>query len=98
MDTDSDFLASDYDSLQSEDIKNVWYFQPILEHIVFIWQESPTKRTFLHEFVVIGTTLESDMILSHLVYDGQFFLYDYYKVGKYMMPSVLKSVQILKVM
>ncbi len=30
-----DFLASDFDSIQSEDIKHVRYFQPILEHICF---------------------------------------------------------------
>ncbi len=35
MVTDSDFLASDFDSIQSEDIKHVWYFQLILEHICF---------------------------------------------------------------
>ncbi len=34
------------------------------------------------------------MILSHFMYDGQFFLCDYCKVGKCVMPSVLKSVQI----
>ncbi len=27
------FFASDFDSIQSEDIKHVWYFQPILEHV-----------------------------------------------------------------
>ncbi len=31
--TDSDSLASYFDSMQSEDIKHVWYFQPILEHM-----------------------------------------------------------------
>ncbi len=30
-----DFFASDFDSIQSEDIKHVWYFQPILEQICF---------------------------------------------------------------
>ncbi len=29
------FLASDFDSIQSEDIKHVWYLQPIIEHICF---------------------------------------------------------------
>ncbi len=33
MVTDSDFLASDFYSIQSEDIKYVWYLQPILEHM-----------------------------------------------------------------
>ncbi len=32
---DSGVLASDFDSIQSEEIKHVWYFQPILEHICF---------------------------------------------------------------
>ncbi len=36
--------------------------------------------------------------LQSFVYDGQFFLCDYYKVGKCMMPIHLKSEQILKVM
>ncbi len=35
MDTVSDILASDFDSIHSEDIKHVWYFQPILEHTLF---------------------------------------------------------------
>ncbi len=30
------------------------------------------------------------MILSHVVYDAQFFFVTIYKVGKCMMPSVLK--------
>ncbi len=38
------------------------------------------------------------VILSRLVYDGQVFFCDYYKVGKFMMPSVLKSVQICSVL
>ncbi len=29
-----DFLASGFDSIQSEDIRHVWYFEPILEHNV----------------------------------------------------------------
>ncbi len=29
------FLALDFDSIQSEEIKHVWYFQQILEHILF---------------------------------------------------------------
>ncbi len=38
--------TSDYDSIRSEDIKHVWYFEPILEHIVFICNESPTNGAF----------------------------------------------------
>ncbi len=41
MVTDSYFLASDYDSIQLEDIKHVGYFEPILEHIGFIFHTSP---------------------------------------------------------
>ncbi len=33
MVTDSDCLASDFDSIQSEEIKHAWYFQLILEHV-----------------------------------------------------------------
>ncbi len=62
--TDSDFLASDFDSIQSEDIKHVWYFQPILEHILFsfVMRLLATRRTFLREFVVIGTILKSGSV------------------------------------
>ncbi len=63
MVTDSDFLASDFDSIQSEDIKHVWYFQPILEHV---------------------------FIQTRSVYDAQLSFVTIYKVGKCMMPSVLK--------
>ncbi len=38
MVTDSVFLASDFDSIQSEDIKHVWYFKPILKHVRFHWK------------------------------------------------------------
>ncbi len=42
------FLASDFDSIQSEDIKYVWYFQPILENIncVSFWRLRPPEVTF----------------------------------------------------
>ncbi len=49
--------------------------------------------TFLHDFVVIGITLKSGSVWSSVVYvlyDGQFFLCDYYKVGKYMMSSIFQ--------
>ncbi len=36
------------------------------------------------------------VILSHLVFDTKFFSVTINKVGKFMMPSVLNSVQILK--
>ncbi len=37
------------------------------------------------------------MIFRHVVYDTQFSFVTIYKVGKCMMPSVLKSVPIWKV-
>ncbi len=37
------------------------------------------------------------MIFSRVVYDAQFSFVTIYKVGKCMMPSVLKSVQIWEV-
>ncbi len=50
-----------------------------------------TMRTFLREFVVIGTTLKSGSVWSsNTVYDAQFFFVTIYKVGKCMMPSVLQ--------
>ncbi len=59
------FLASDFDSIQSEDIKHVWYFQPILENMFsFVMRLLATRRMFLHEFVVIGTSLQSGSVWS----------------------------------
>ncbi len=29
-------MVTDYPSVQLKDIRHVWYFEPILEHIVFI--------------------------------------------------------------
>ncbi len=59
-------------SIQSEDIKHVWYFEPILEHIficqiLFICCLLATKRPFLLEFVEIGTTLKSGNVWSSFV-------------------------------
>ncbi len=70
----------------------VWYFQPILEHMFsFVMRLLATRRTFLHGFVVIGTTFKSgSVIFSRAVYDAQFSFVTIYKVGKCMMPSVLK--------
>ncbi len=63
MVTDSDFLASDFDSIHSEDIKHVWYFQTILEHMFsFVMHLLATRHTFMREFVVIGTTLKSGSV------------------------------------
>ncbi len=66
MVTDSDFLDSVFDSIQSEDVKHVWYFQPILEHLLFsfVMRLLATRRTFLREFVVMGTTLKSGSVRS----------------------------------
>lgn len=48
---------------------------------------------------MFGKTLYSGtfVILSCLVYDAQFLSVSIHKVGKHMMPSVLKSVEILNV-
>ncbi len=56
----------------------------------FVMRHLEPRCTFLREFIVIGTTLKSDMILNHVVYDAQFSLVTIYKVGKWMMSSVLK--------
>ncbi len=39
------------DSIQSEDIKHVWYFQPILEHIVFICHAFPSNKAHVSAWV-----------------------------------------------
>lgn len=70
MGTDSDFFFFDFDSFDPIEIKHVWYFVRILEHIIYICHVS------LQEFVFSATI---------------------YKVGKCLMPSVLKFVLILKV-
>ncbi len=37
MGTDNYFLASVYDSIQPEDIKHVWYSEPIVQYILFTY-------------------------------------------------------------
>ncbi len=61
MVTDYNFLASNSDSIQSEDLNNVWYFKPFLERISFsfVTPVLATRHTFLSEFDVIGMTLKS---------------------------------------
>lgn len=48
MGTDSDYLALDDDSIQSEDINHVWYFELIIEHILieFVINLLATMCTF----------------------------------------------------
>ncbi len=74
MVTDSDFLVSDYHSIQLKDIRHVWYFETILEHILFSFVTcSPAMRhMFLREFVVFRKTWRSGSVWysSLLVYDG----------------------------
>ncbi len=62
------FLTSDYDSLQSEDIKYV-YFKPILEHIVFICHAISSNKAHASAGVcaVIGRTLKSSILWSSVV-------------------------------
>ncbi len=55
MVTDSDFLALDFDSIQ-EDIKHVWYFELILDHVLYTL-----------EFVVIRRTLTSGSVWSSVM-------------------------------
>lgn len=64
------FFYFGFDSFDAIEIKHVWHFVRILEHIVYIW------HVFLQELVFSATI---------------------YKVGKCLMPSVLKSVLMLKV-
>ncbi len=53
MVTDSEFLASDFDYIQSEDIKHI-YFQPILEHMFsFVMRLLATRCTFLILYLFI---------------------------------------------
>ncbi len=83
MVTDSNFLASDFDSIQSEDIKHVWYFQPILEHM-FICHASPSNKAHISLWVCCGQNIFKVwecMIFSHVVYDAQFSFVTIYKVG-----------------
>ncbi len=47
MDTDLDD-----DSIQMEDIKHVWYFEPVLEHIVFICHKSPSNKAHVSVWLV----------------------------------------------
>lgn len=86
MDTDLDD-----DSIQMEDIKHVWYFEPVLEHIC---HKSPSNE---YESV-FRITLMSGSVWSSvvLVYYAQFSSVTIYKVNKYI-PSILKPLQILKV-
>ncbi len=45
MVTDSDVLASGFDSIQSEEIKHVWYFQLILAHLFsLVMHASPSNK------------------------------------------------------
>lgn len=52
-----DFCASVYDSIRSEDINHIWYFESILEHILlsFVVHLRAMRRMFLCKFM-FGTT------------------------------------------
>ncbi len=43
----------DDDSIQMEDIKHVWYFEPVLEHIVFICHKSPSNKAHVSVWLVL---------------------------------------------
>lgn len=73
MVTESNFLASDFEASQLAEIKHVWYFQPILEHILFHMSCVSNNAHISVVSVVIGINLKSgSIILSRLVYDAQF--------------------------
>ncbi len=79
-------------------ISNVWYFELILEHIVFICHTAPSNVT--HVSAVIScvrndfkSLLVWSSVIQCMVPSSSASIY---KVGKCMMPNVLKSVQILK--
>lgn len=82
-----------YESVQLEDIKHVWFFELILEHIVFICHAFPSNEAHVCASLLCSEWLES-LFLSCLVHDAQFLFETIYKVCKCMMPSVCKSVQI----
>ncbi len=90
-----DSLTSDYDSIKLEDIEHVWYFEPILENILFVFVTHllATRWMFVHEFVVFVTVKGWYCVtLTHLVYDGQFYCMCTH-FGKCRMPNVLRSFQ-----
>lgn len=95
MDTLS-FLALDFDSIQTAVIKHFWYFGLILEHIVFFFHASP--RYEVHDSAW-ACCVRNDLKRSgsRLLYDAHFQSVTIYKVVKRMIPRVLKSVQVLKV-
>ncbi len=69
MVTDSEFLASDFDYIQSEDIKHI-YFQPILEQHVFICHASPSNK--VHVLILYLFILFSHLADAFIQNDLQF--------------------------
>lgn len=69
------FLASDNDSIESEVIKHFWYFESILEHIVF--DLSPSNEAHFCVSLLCSEKLEClvvcDPQLFDVQYDAQFF-------------------------
>ncbi len=57
------FLASDYDTIWLVSTKHVWYFEPILEHILFsfVVHLQATWHMFLFELVVLRTNWKSSV-------------------------------------
>ncbi len=53
MDTDLDD-----DSIQMEDIKHIWYFEPVLEHIVFICHKSPSNKAHVSVWLCVQNHLK----------------------------------------
>ncbi len=58
-----------------EDSKNVWYFEPMLQHIVFICHTFPSNKAHVWVCVVFWTALcvihsfSSNYLQSRLEYD-----------------------------
>jgi len=55
-------LASDYDSIHSEDIKHVWYFEPILEHVVSICHASSSNKVHVSAWASMFGQCKSQVV------------------------------------
>ncbi len=66
MVTVSDFVASDYDSIQLEDIKHL-IFSAVLDHIVFICHISPSNKVYVSAWVCCERTLKSGSVWSLVI-------------------------------
>lgn len=66
------------DFIQSEDVKHVWHFKPILEHIVFVCHAPPSNEAHVSAW---ACCFKNDLnvwkceILNPQAYHTQFFLF-----------------------